>query len=703
MVNGLGEECDGGDFSVSCEDEGFYAVAMDEELACDSSCKLDTDVCEGKCGDGIVNGPETCDDQEIATTCFQEGYDRGYVTCEESCTPNLADCGEIGWKHIRMPSAGDLNDAWIDSTNQMAYAVGQGFFQFDGTAWVLLANPGEELDSLSGVSEKEIYAVGSSDGVWRFDGENWKTLKEPTSSLQYNAVWASGHNDVWIVGDDGTIVRYKDSEFVTQDVSVPGSVELNDIWGTGNDNIYVVGDKGLVLHFDGSVWREISTSAMTENLLAISVNMVGEGSPIEFWVSGEGGSILRWNGAAFEDEDADDVLENHDVTVRSVYRFGEDLFAVGGGRRIWNKRGTWHRHRKGNGNTSWNRFFQLTPDGPLFAAARNSPTVPGGGFRYTGSTMADWIDDPDDDDAPPAPPEHGTVFERFTGGAAWTSSNDDVYAIHHEDEDNNQAEPPYYGINYYDGDEWRELPFPTLDPLDFPTSIWAEELDNVIVITNLGALFRYTAGAWEQEPSEQESSEQESSEQEPSESRVLRAVWGHKESTFAVGNDGLVFDGTGYENIADSDLHAVWGTSPSNVYSVGAGGHIFSFDGTEWKPMASPTDENLNAVWGTSASDVYAAGENSTVLHYDGSTWTIVLLADQIPATSLHAIGGTSPKDIFIVGGEGVTEGLILHYDGTAWGSVFGPLSNFTGVSAGRHGVFLFGEATRRLLRSKPW
>ena len=233
VVNGLGEECDGGDFSVSCEDEGFYAVAIDEELACNSSCKLDSTVCEGKCGDGIVNGPETCDRQEISTTCFQEGYDRGYVTCEESCTPNLADCGEIGWKQIRMPSAGDLNDVWIDSTNQMAYAVGQGFFQFDGTAWVLLANPGEELDSLSGVSEKEIYAVGSSDGVWRFDGENWETLKEPTipSSLQYNAVWASGPNDVWIVGTEGTIVRYQDSEFVTQDVSVPGSVELNDIWG----------------------------------------------------------------------------------------------------------------------------------------------------------------------------------------------------------------------------------------------------------------------------------------------------------------------------------------------------------------------------------------------------------------------------------------------------------------------------------------
>ena len=692
MVNGLGEECDGGDFSVSCEDEGFYAVAMDEELACDSSCKLDTDVCEGKCGDGIVNGPETCDDQEIATTCFQEGYDRGYVTCEESCTPNLADCGEIGWKQIRMPSAGDLNDAWIDSTNQMAYAVGQGFFQFDGTAWVLLANPGEELDSLSGVSEKEIYAVGSSDGVWRFDGENWKTLKEPTipSSLQYNAVWASGPNDVWIVGTDGTdgtIVRYQDSEFVTQDVSVPGSVELNDIelndiWGTGNDNIYVVGDKGLVLHFDGSVWREISTSAMTEDLLAISVNMVGEGSPIEFWVSGEGGSILRWNGAAFEDEDADDVLENHDVTVRSVYRFGRDLFAVGGGRRIWNKRGTWHRHRKGNGNTSWNRFFQLTPDGPLFAAARNSPTGLGGGFRYTGSTMADWIDESGD------PPEHGTVFERYIGGAAWTSSNGDVYAVANEE------------VHHFNGEVWEVLP-PVLETDSFsivPTSVWADSPENILVATDFGIIFRFNEeSTWELVPG-----------QDLIEIKPLAAVWGSEDSVFAVGPSGRVFDGSAYTTITDSemnpvDLHAVWGANPSNVYSVGAGGHIFSFDGTEWKPMASPTEENLNAVWGTSASDVYAAGENSTVLHYDGSTWTEVLLADQIPATSLHAIGGTSPKDIFIVGGEGVIEGLILHYDGTAWGPVFGPLSNFTGVSAGPHGVFLFGEANRRLLRSKPW
>jgi len=53
------EACEGFELrGKSCQSEGFYSG----RLVCSSSCRLDTSGCTGRCGDGQVNGPETCDD-----------------------------------------------------------------------------------------------------------------------------------------------------------------------------------------------------------------------------------------------------------------------------------------------------------------------------------------------------------------------------------------------------------------------------------------------------------------------------------------------------------------------------------------------------------------------------------------------------------------------------------------------------------------
>ncbi len=71
-------------------------------------------------------------------------------------------------------------------------------------------------------------------------------------------------------------------------------------------------------------------------------------------------------------------------------------------------------------------------------------------------------------------------------------------------------------------------------------------------------------------------------------------------------------------------LHAVWGSSSSDVFAVGTNGAIVHYNGSTWSPMSITTSHDLFGVWGSSASDVFAVWSGGTILHYDGSAWSVM-------------------------------------------------------------------------------
>ena len=66
-------------------------------------------------------------------------------------------------------------------------------------------------------------------------------------------------------------------------------------------------------------------------------------------------------------------------------------------------------------------------------------------------------------------------------------------------------------------------------------------------------------------------------------------------------------------------MHGVRGTASgadaNNVFSVSATGQIVMFDGSQWVAQLTPTTQTLWAVWGSSASDVWAVGAGGVMLH----------------------------------------------------------------------------------------
>ena len=161
----------------------------------------------------------------------------------------------------------------------------------------------------------------------------------------------------------------------------------------------------------------------------------------------------------------------------------------------------------------------------------------------------------------------------------------------------------------------------------------------------------------------------------------LSAIWGSGPGDiYAVGGNGTIvhYDGSAWSIMNSGTTHwllGIWGSGPSDIYAVGSGGTILHYNGLAWSAMDSGTAYELRGVWGSGSSDVYAAGQGlgrfATILHYDGTTWSSMNIdaPEQSAGTTpqLAGIWGSGPGDVYAVG----RERTILQYNGTTWLHVF--------------------------------
>jgi hypothetical protein len=87
---------------------------------------------------------------------------------------------------------------------------------------------------------------------------------------------------------------------------------------------------------------------------------------------------------------------------------------------------------------------------------------------------------------------------------------------------------------------------------------------------------------------------------------------------------------------------------------------------TQWMPQSLPSTpgggalEDLYGVWGLAADHVHAVGAFERWIHYDGANWTLLQGRGFDVCCSLYRLGGTSPTDIWAVGGD------VWHSDGSS-------------------------------------
>jgi len=238
---------------------------------------------------------------------------------------------------------------------------------------IVAPNPTIKWDVLTGIDNYDIQI----DTV-----ESWSMI-ESGINKQLNDVFAINHDDAWIVGNDGTILQYKDNAWEQVEsnttthltsvyftdastgwaagangviLSYDGNdwtemtsntdQQLNGLYFTSATNGYAVGNSGTVLHYDGTSWSSI------DNITGDHNDIHGLG-PDKIWVVGKAGSVSIFDGTDWTKIN----FTNRDLL--SIWALSEDkVWASSKGGRIFHFNGTdWAEQTSGSTRDLNSIFF----------------------------------------------------------------------------------------------------------------------------------------------------------------------------------------------------------------------------------------------------------------------------------------------------------------------------------------------------------
>ncbi len=117
-------------------------------------------------------------------------------------------------------------------------------------------------------------------------------------------------------------------------------------------------------------------------------------------------------------------------------------------------------------------------------------------------------------------------------------------------------------------------------------------------------------------------------------------------------------------------LLSIGGRSATDVWAVGAdrgrGPIVLHYDGTRWERRETGQSGHLWWVHVFEDGTAMMGGAGGQILRYDGTTFTRM----ETPGLGRHTVfglWGSSPTDVYAVGGSANRGGFIWHYDGTSW------------------------------------
>ncbi len=110
------------------------------------------------------------------------------------------------------------------------------------------------------------------------------------TSARLSAVWAVNGNDVFAVGDAGTIIRRQNNAWTKMTSGT--TANLRGVWGTGGNDVWAVGEAGTILRFDGTAWAPVAGVTTSD------VAAVWGSSASNVWLAATS-KMYHWNGSAW--------------------------------------------------------------------------------------------------------------------------------------------------------------------------------------------------------------------------------------------------------------------------------------------------------------------------------------------------------------------------------------------------------------------
>ncbi len=261
------------------------------------------------------------------------------------------------------------------------------------------------------------------------------------------------------------------------------SVTFDAVHGTGPNDVWVVGDLGTIAHFDGTAWK------VAPPITSIHLRAVAAVSTTDAWAFGDDGIALRWNGQAWARVDmgtTNDIVAAVALGPNDVWALPKDqhhLWRWNGFRFVQVDATTRDGYGKCLGGNSANNLwlmpdstshaYLVTPSGPAEIALEISGT-----FSCV-SISAQAIDDAwflSDDRLlhfdgrlfrPTVPPQRALLSSSFYARAIFASAKGKAWVVGN-----------LGGVYRIEGDTWTES-----SPSDYATphlnAIWGAHVDDL--------------------------------------------------------------------------------------------------------------------------------------------------------------------------------------------------------------------------------
>lgn len=129
-----------------------------------------------------------------------------------------------------------------------------------------------------------VFAVGDGGTILHRRSNTWTAMTSGTTEA-LRGVWGVSPTDVWAAGADGTLLHYDGAQWTQQGALTH---DFQGVWASASDDVWITA-AGVVVHWDG---QQLTSTSLPGELFAIS----GTG-PNDVWVTGEQAFVHHYTGS----------------------------------------------------------------------------------------------------------------------------------------------------------------------------------------------------------------------------------------------------------------------------------------------------------------------------------------------------------------------------------------------------------------------
>lgn len=255
-------------------------------------------------GNGRIAHDDGSGWKEVSTRfSFSSQYGIGIAPIDTKSVIIVGDGGQVAkkdgvtgkWTTEVIADAGALRAVSANGANDIL-AVGDSIQRWNGTAWTKQKiSQSSGWNAITRVTPDTPWIAGNGGlvGKWNVMTNSWNVDQSTGTMSTLNGIWAADPNNVWAVGDQGLILHWNGMAWEKETSPGPSTIDYNAVWGSSANDVWIaVSGGGKILHRVNGAWKE--ESQVAGNHLE---SVTGTG-PNDVWFTGtSGGGIVHWDGA----------------------------------------------------------------------------------------------------------------------------------------------------------------------------------------------------------------------------------------------------------------------------------------------------------------------------------------------------------------------------------------------------------------------